>query len=57
MIVVTLGPHTKQHPAEHVAPDNRDALYREIKGAVIPLGLIAYVDDRPGVGLAAPTGP
>jgi GNAT superfamily N-acetyltransferase len=33
--------------AKHPAPDNRDALYQEITRAVVPPGLIAYVDDHP----------
>jgi GNAT superfamily N-acetyltransferase len=33
--------------AQHPAPDNRDALYREISRAVVPPGLVAYVDDHP----------
>jgi GNAT superfamily N-acetyltransferase len=28
-------------------PDNRNALRQEIAGAVVPPGLLAYVDDRP----------
>jgi GNAT superfamily N-acetyltransferase len=35
------------HPAGHAAPDNRDALHQQIKRAVVPPGLIAYVDDHP----------
>ena len=42
-----LRPATAKHPAEQAAPDNRDALYQEIKRAVVPPGLIAYADDHP----------
>jgi GNAT superfamily N-acetyltransferase len=38
---------TAKHPAEQTPPDNRAALGQEIRRAVIPPGLIAYVDDHP----------
>lgn len=41
-----LRPATEKRPAGQ-APDNRDALRREINRAVAPPGLIAYVDDHP----------
>jgi GNAT superfamily N-acetyltransferase len=42
-----LRPATAEHPAERAAPDNRDALRQEIERAVVPPGLIAYVDGHP----------
>lgn len=42
-----LRPATAAHPADHPAPDNRAALDQQIKRAVVPPGLIAYVDDHP----------
>jgi GNAT superfamily N-acetyltransferase len=42
-----LRPATANHPDGQAAPDNRDALYQEINRAVVPPGLIAYVDDHP----------
>jgi GNAT superfamily N-acetyltransferase len=42
-----LRPSAAKHPAQPAAPDNRDALGREIKRAAVPPGLIAYVDEHP----------
>src|SRR5215471_13389782 len=42
-----LCPATAKHLAAEAAPDNRDALCQEITRAVVPPGLIAYVDDHP----------
>lgn len=42
-----LRPAPAKHPAEQAAPGNRDALYQEIRRAVVPPGLIAYADDHP----------
>jgi GNAT superfamily N-acetyltransferase len=42
-----LRPATARHSADQPAPDNREALYQEIKRAVVPPGLIAYVGDHP----------
>jgi GNAT superfamily N-acetyltransferase len=40
-------PAAARRTAEPAVPDNRDALGQEIKHAVVPPGLIAYVDDHP----------
>jgi GNAT superfamily N-acetyltransferase len=37
----------RSEAAQSAAPDNRDALYQEITRAMVPPGLIAYVDDQP----------
>lgn len=42
-----LRPPSAKPSAEQAAPDNRDALHQEIKRAVVPPGLIAYVDGHP----------
>lgn len=42
-----LHSETAKSAASDTAPDNRDALYQEITRALVPPGLIAYVDDQP----------
>lgn len=42
-----LHPARATHPADHAAPDNRDALHQQITHAAVPPGLIAYVDGHP----------
>jgi GNAT superfamily N-acetyltransferase len=38
---------TAKSAVSDTAPDNRDALYQEIRRAAVPPGLIAYIDDQP----------
>jgi GNAT superfamily N-acetyltransferase len=42
-----LRPRTAEPAASGAAPDNRGALHEEITRAVVPPGLIAYVDGQP----------
>jgi hypothetical protein len=45
-----LRPAPAKHPADQAVPDNRGALCQQIKHAVVPPGLIAYVGDHPPDG-------
>jgi len=42
-----LSPATRESAAPEAPPDNREALYKEIRHAAVPPGLLAYVDDQP----------